>query len=128
MAQISKGVACAWGVGVAITTPSNQGRVIGFRHTKGSAVTEIQDQDGDIATVIFHGIFEEAELEVVPTATTYTTPAIGDEIVVTDSLGDGATAEGLTTKYYLTGVVANQTVGDAARLTLSVKRHPDINT
>lgn len=126
MAQITKGVACAWGVGVASTT--SYGRVIGFRHTKGSAETQIQDQDGDIATIIFHGIFEEAELEVVPTSATYTTPAIGDELTITDSLGDGATAEGLTTKYYVSGVVANQTVGDAARLTLSVKRFPDINS
>ena len=126
MAEVKKGVACSWGVGISTTT--DYGRVIGWRHTKGSAEQTIQDQDGDIATLILHGIFEEAEAEVVPVATTYTTPAIGDALTIVDSLGDGATAEGLTTKYYITGVTANQQVGDAARLTLSVKRFPDINT
>ncbi len=127
MAEVKKGAACCWGVDVATTT--DYGRVVGWRHTKGSALAELQDQDGDIATAIFHGIFEEGELEIVPDTTTYTAPEIGDALTIATTYGvDDASTGGLATKYYVTGCVANQTVGDAAKLTVSVKRYPDINT
>ena len=95
----------------------------------------LKEQNGDVATFILHGINETATVEIVPEATTYATPAIGDTLAITDSLGDGATSEGIgsgsggtASKYYITGVNATQTIGDAAKLSLTVKRFPAIST
>lgn len=127
MAEVRKGTLCSWGVGASTTT--DYGRVIGFRHSKGCAETTLLDQEGDISTFIFHGIFEEGELEILPVATTFSTPTIGDALAITDTLGtDQGTSSGIAGKYYVTKTGSTQTVGDAVKLTVSVKRAAGITT
>jgi hypothetical protein len=82
----------------------------------------LYEQDGDIATKIYHGGEDLWDLEVLVTATTYTTPAIGATLVVTDSLGDG---EG--SYFHVDEVSAVQAVGDAAKINLTISAAPDIS-
>jgi hypothetical protein len=127
MAEIRKGTACSWGVGTS--TVVDYGRVTGFRHSKNAAETLLLDQEGDISTFIWHGVFEEGELDILPVATTFTTPTIGDALAITDTLGtDQGTASGIAGKYYVTKTGSTQVIGDAVRLTVSVKRAAGITT
>lgn len=120
MAEVKKGTACSWGVGVSTT--SSYGRVINATHRKTAQKTTLLEQDGDIATKIYHGAESFWDLEILVTATSYTTPAIGDTLVVADSLGDG---EG--NYYHIDEVSAVQQVGDAARINLTVSAAADIS-
>ena len=120
MAEVRKGTACSWGVGVSTTT--SYGRVANSSRRKTSEKAMLKDQDGDIATKIYHGVEQQITLEIVPTATTYSTPAIGDTIVVADSIGD---QEG--SYFHVDEVNDVQTIGDAARITLTCSSAPDIS-
>lgn len=120
MAEIRKGTACSWGVGVSSTT--SYGRVINSSRRKTAEKATLKDQDGDILTKVYHGAESIVTLEIVPTATTYTTPAVGDTLVVADTLGDQE-----SNFYHVDEVNDVQTVGDAARITLTCSQAADIS-
>jgi hypothetical protein len=120
MAEVRKGTACSWGVGVSTTT--SYGRVVNSSRRKTSEKAMLKDQDGDIATKVYHGAEEQVTLEIVPTATTYSTPAVGDTIIVADSIGDQESSY-----FHVDEVNDVQTIGDAARITLTCSRAADIS-
>lgn len=119
MAEVRKGTACSWGTGVSTT--SSYGRVINSSRRKTSEKVMLKDQDGDILTKVYHGLEQQVTLEIIPTATTYTTPSIGDTLVVADSLGDQESSY-----YHIDEVNDVQTVGDSVRITVTASSAADI--
>lgn len=119
MAEIRKGTACSWGVGVSTTT--SYGRVVNSSRRKTAEKATLKNQDGDIATKVYHGAEAIVTLEIVPTATTYTTPAVGDTVIVADSIGDQESAY-----YHVDEVNDVQTIGDSARITVTCSQTADI--
>lgn len=121
MASVKRGTACSWGVGIGTTT--DYGRVNSWRRTKQASKTEIPDQDGEIVTVVYHGGNSTAEAEIIPDSTTYTVPAVGDFVVVTDSIGDGESAY-----WKVDNVGDTQAAGDYVKISLSLSLHSSITS
>ena len=119
MAQVRKGTACSWGVGVSTTT--SYGRVLNSSRRKTSEKATLKNQDGDIATEIWHGAQQILTLEILPTSASYTTPAIGDTIVIADTNGDQASAY-----FHVDEVNDIQVIGDAVRINLTCSQTGDI--
>lgn len=120
MAATIKGTNCCWGS--KITTSTDYGRVISWSRNKTATETELLDEDGDIVTWIASAEKAEITLEIVPDSTTYTTPAIGNQLSITDAGGDFGS--GILT--IVTAVGDTQVNTDTAKLSVTVKKYPSI--
>ena len=115
MAEVRKGTLCSWGVGVSTTT--SYGRVINSSRRKTSEKAVLKEQNGDIATKVYHGVEDQITLEIVPIAITYSTPTVGQTLAIVDIIGDQE-----SDYYHVDEVNDVQTVGDSARITLTCSR------
>ena len=127
-AEIVKGTGLVWstsGLSISATGAYAAGKIQSVKYELNGETVEVNDEDGDVAAVVFFADVEKLTLEVVPTGATvsaaagnFILPARGADVAITDTV-DGEINS--TTFMFMSGS-KNRTVKGVATLTMECER------
>ena len=132
MANVYKGVGCHWGV-ASTTYSMTNGKLQSRDHSKKAATETIKDSDGVTISKIIFDPNEEATFEAVITGSAGTgtvvpvLPAIGDAVVVTDTVNFqiSGSASGANT-WLVDDVSTKSSNSSAMRVTIKLSRFTNL--